>query len=124
MCGARLTLAPGPCARATVCAATMAVDTTEDHVSMASVAGRKALEVIENTAHVLAIELICACQALDLHAPLEASPDISAVHAMVRETVPFLAEDRPLYREITALAARLSAGDLDAFLEDQHISLD
>jgi histidine ammonia-lyase len=102
----------------------MAVDTTEDHVSMASLAGRKALEVIENTAHVLAIELICACQALDLHAPLEASPDISAVHGMVRETVPFLADDRPLYREIAALAARLSAGDLDAFLEDQQISLD
>jgi histidine ammonia-lyase len=102
----------------------MAVDTTEDHVSMASVAGRKALEVIENTAHVLAIELICACQALDLHAPLEASPDISAVHGMVRETVPFVAEDRPLYREIAALAARLSAGDLDAFLEEQQISLD
>ena len=102
----------------------MAVDTTEDHVSMGSVAGRKALEVIENTAHVLAIELICACQGLDLHAPLVASPDISAVHAMVRETAPFVAADRPLYREIGALAARLSAGDLDAFLEDRQIALD
>lgn len=102
----------------------MAVDTTEDHVSMASVAGRKALDVIENTAHVLAIELICACQALDLHAPLEASPDIRAVHGMVRETAAFVAADRPLYAEIAALAARLSAGELDAFLEDQQITLD
>ncbi len=102
----------------------MAVDTTEDHVSMASVAGRKALEVIENTAHVLAIELICACQALDLHAPLEASADIRAVHRMVRETIPFVAGDRALYREIAALAARLSAGELDAFLEANRIALD
>jgi histidine ammonia-lyase len=102
----------------------MAVDTTEDHVSMGSVAARKALAIIRNTANVLAIELICACQALDLHAPLEASPDISAVHRLVRETVPFLAEDRPLYREIATLAARLSAGDLDAFLEAQQILLD
>jgi histidine ammonia-lyase len=102
----------------------MAVDTTEDHVSMASVAGRKALEVIENTAHVLAIEMICACQALDLHAPLEASPDIRSVHRMVRETVPFVSGDRTLYREIAALAARLSAGELDAFLEENQIAVD
>jgi histidine ammonia-lyase len=49
----------------------MAVDTTEDHVSMGSVGARKALAIIGNTAHVRAIELVCACQALDLQAPLQ-----------------------------------------------------
>lgn len=102
----------------------MAVDTTEDHVSMASVAARKAMAVIENTAHVLAIELICTCQALDLHAPLEASPDIRAVHRMVRETVAFVAGDRSLYKEIATLATQLTSGALDAFLEANQIALD
>jgi len=42
----------------------------------------------------------------------------------VRETVPFVSGDRTLYREIAALAARLSAGELDAFLEKNQIAVD
>jgi histidine ammonia-lyase len=102
----------------------MAVDTTEDHVSMASVAARKARSVIENTAHVLAIELICACQALDIHAPLQPSPAIAAVRRMVRKSVPFLGDDRALNREIAALAQLLVAGALDDLLEAEQIAVD
>ena len=102
----------------------MAIDTTEDHVSMGSVAARKSMEVIENTARVLAIELICACQAFDLHAPLAPSAAGSAVRTMVRETVPFLSQDRGLSREVEALAARLLGGDLDARLAAIGTELD
>jgi hypothetical protein len=52
----------------------MAVDTTEDHVSMGCVSARKAMDIIANTANVLAIELISAAQAIDLHSPVASSP--------------------------------------------------
>ena len=39
---------------------------TEDHVSMGGWAARKALKVVENVENCLAIELLCACQAIDL----------------------------------------------------------
>ena len=38
----------------------------EDHVSMGTIAARKAREILENARRVLAIELMCACQAIDL----------------------------------------------------------
>src|SRR4029077_13451697 len=62
----------------------MAVDTTEDHVSMGSVAARKALAIIANSANVLAIELICASQAIDLQAPVAPSAPIGALRDHVR----------------------------------------
>jgi histidine ammonia-lyase len=88
----------------------MAVDTTEDHVSMGSVAARKALAIIANSAHVLAIELICACQALDLQAPLKASPAIQALRDAVRETVAFVESDRPLSEDVKSTAHRILQG--------------
>lgn len=91
----------------------MAVDTTEDHVSMGSVAARKANWIVKNTAHILAIELICACQALDLQRPLTASAPIEAVHDLVRETVPFVREDRGLSREIGEVATKILAGEIE-----------
>ena len=89
----------------------MAVDTTEDHVSMGSVGARKALAIIANSAHVLAIELICACQALDLQAPLKASPAIRALRDAVRETVAFVESDRPLSDDVKSTAHRILNGD-------------
>jgi histidine ammonia-lyase len=89
----------------------MAVDTTEDHVSMGSVAARKTMAIITNTAHVLAIELICACQALDLHAPLKASRPITALHHELRKTVAFVEGDRPLSDDVKSTARRILAGE-------------
>ena len=89
----------------------MAVDTTEDHVSMGSVAARKTMAIIANTAHVLAIELICACQALDLHAPLKASPAIAAVRDELRKTVAFVDGDRALADDVKSIAWRILAGE-------------
>jgi histidine ammonia-lyase len=75
----------------------------EDHVSMSMNAGLKALEVIENTKYVLAIELLCACQALDLLTPLRTSPALQKVKGLVRKKVPFITKDHPLADEIEKL---------------------
>src|SRR5262249_35466320 len=67
----------------------------EDHVSMSMTAALKAEQAVARAREVLAIEILCACQAIDLLAPLTTSPALAGVHALVRSRVPFLDEDRP-----------------------------
>ena len=66
----------------------------EDHVSMGSISGRKALEVIGNLEKILAIELICACQLLDFSIPLKPHPVLDQVIRTIREEIPNAEEDR------------------------------
>ena len=61
---------------------------------------------------VLAIELLCACQALELLEPLTTSPPLQAVHRKVRERVPRDERDRVLAPEIEALAELVRSGAL------------
>ncbi len=72
----------------------------EDHVSMGSIGGRKALQVLENVEKILAIELICAAQSFDYHKPLKSSPTLEAVHAFVRTKVSHAEEDRVFANDI------------------------
>lgn len=72
----------------------------EDHVSMGSIACHKAQEICENTENVLAIELLCAAQALDLHKPLKPGKGILVAHQAVRRIVPFIEKDAVLYKYI------------------------
>jgi histidine ammonia-lyase len=72
----------------------------EDHVSMAVTAARKASIVARNVARILSIELLCACQALDLRRPLSSSRSLEAVHHLVRERVAPYETDRPHYPDI------------------------
>jgi histidine ammonia-lyase len=72
----------------------------EDHVPMAAHAARKAAEVVDHVATVLAIEMLCAAQALDLLSPLEAGAGVEAAHRAVRERVPHLDRDRVLAEDI------------------------
>ena len=74
----------------------------EDHVSMGMHAARKAMEIVKNTENVLAIELLCACQALELRAPLDPSPVTGLVLSMIREQIPFLDNDRYMHPDIVA----------------------
>ncbi|WKK66116.1 histidine ammonia-lyase [Lutimonas zeaxanthinifaciens] len=66
----------------------------EDHVSMGSIGGRKALRVINNLEKILAIELLCAAQAFDFRKPLLSSEVLDDVHDTIRERVSFASEDR------------------------------
>lgn len=71
-------------------------DLMEDHVSMAALAGRQVREATLLARRVVAIELMCAAQALDFHGAQLASPAAQGLHAAVRERVAVLDEDRPL----------------------------
>lgn len=65
----------------------------EDHVSMGSIAGRKLLQVMANVEQIQSIELLCAAQALDFHRPKRSTPIVEALHACVRQQIPFLEAD-------------------------------
>jgi len=72
----------------------------EDHVSMGLAAARKARRAVECLQYVLAVELICAAQALEFHKPLEPGVGVSAGYGLVREHVAPLDGDRVLAPDI------------------------
>jgi histidine ammonia-lyase len=90
----------------------------EDHVSMATYAGRRLLEMTDNAAQIVAIELLAAAQGIELRRPLRSSPPLEAALAKVRGRAAFLTEDRPLSGEIGALAADVLSG---VFAADQSL---
>jgi histidine ammonia-lyase len=89
----------------------------EDHVSMATHAARKALTICENLEEVLAIELISACQALDLRRPLRPSTATKAVIDLVRSKIPFWEEDRQIFKDMQLAKDIIRSGSLLATVE-------
>ncbi|WES97615.1 histidine ammonia-lyase [Chryseobacterium arthrosphaerae] len=69
----------------------------EDHVSMGSIGARKLHQVIENVEKILGIELFCAAQAMDYHAPLKSGKVLEAVHRFVRSKVYHIEEDQIMH---------------------------
>ncbi|KAA0227103.1 histidine ammonia-lyase [candidate division KSB1 bacterium] len=84
----------------------------EDYVSMGAHAAVKARNAVNNAITVLGIELLCACQALDLRLPLEPGPATKAVHDLVREHAPTLIEDRVLAEDIRVAVQLISSGEI------------
>jgi histidine ammonia-lyase len=81
----------------------------EDHVSMGVHAADKLARIVDNVRNVLAIELLCAAQGIDLRAPHRPGPALQAVHALVRARVPHLGVDRPVHSDVEALRALLDS---------------
>jgi histidine ammonia-lyase len=84
----------------------------EDHVSMGAWASRKAMRVVENAERVVAIELLAACQGLDLLRPLRTSRPLESVKRVFRRGIPRLAGDRVLSRDIECSVQALRSGSL------------
>jgi histidine ammonia-lyase len=84
----------------------------EDYVSMGSTAARQAMTILEHAETVLAIELLCAAQALDLQQPLKPGIGVAKAHACIRESVPVLERDRPLTGDIESLRQLIVSGEL------------
>ncbi len=84
----------------------------EDFVSMSPAAGLKARAILENTRRVIAIELICAMQAVDLREPDKCGRGARAAYEKVREKVSMVREDRPLAGDIEEVTKMISDGSL------------
>ena len=87
----------------------------EDHVSMGMTGALKLRQIVEHAERVVAIELMCAAQALEFRKPLRPSREIERAHAAVRKVVPHLDRDRVLAPDIEALAVAVRAGNFDAW---------
>ncbi len=87
----------------------------EDHVSMGTIAARKCKEILHNTEHVIAVELLCAAQALDLlnrQTTLSPGEGTRAAWHAIREKIPFLEHDRVLSHDITTMVGLLRSGEI------------
>lgn len=83
----------------------------EDHNSMGWSAGRKLRLVLVNLTRILAAELLCAAQALDLRAPLEPAPATKAALDAIRTRVPFTERDRFLAADLRAMQDLVESGE-------------
>jgi histidine ammonia-lyase len=86
----------------------------EDHVSMATFAARKLGDIAENTANILAIELLAAAQGVDLRAPNRTSAALERVMGIVRSAVPHYELDRYFAPDIAAIAKLVRDGAIAA----------
>lgn len=84
----------------------------EDHNSMGSISALKLQQVLSNARSVVAIEALCAAQALDFKAPLKPGKGSAAAHARIRENVTRLDKDRILADDISVMTRLLEAGVL------------
>ncbi len=84
----------------------------EDHVSMGAHAAVKARRVLRNVEAVLAVELLCAAQALEFLKPLRPGRGVEKAYDLLRERVPRLTTDRVLAPDIDAATELVRSGAL------------
>jgi histidine ammonia-lyase len=89
----------------------------EDHVSMATGAALRLAEMADNTAGILAIELLAAAQGIGFHRPLTSSAPVEAAVALVRRHAAPWDEDRHMAPDIAAVKAAVEQGAFQRVLE-------
>ncbi|RDY23388.1 histidine ammonia-lyase [Romboutsia maritimum] len=72
----------------------------EDHVSMGTIAARKARDIMENARKVLSMEILASAQAIDLRGIKKLGVGTNAAYKVVREHTSFVDKDRVMYKEI------------------------
>ncbi len=89
----------------------------EDHVSMATFAARRLQRLIDNTANILAIELLAAAQAIEFLRPLRSSAALELIHAQLREQCLPMPRDRYFAPDIARANAMIRNGSVAAILK-------
>lgn len=91
----------------------------EDHVSMATFAARRLQPMLNNTAHIVAIELLAAAQGIEFLRPLQSSPALEGALRLVRSVSPAMMQDRSLAPDMQAMQKLVIDGDVGAALDAQ-----
>lgn len=79
----------------------------EDHVSMGTIAARHAYTMLQNSRRVIAIELICAMQAVEYYGVNKMASQTCELYKQAREVVPSIARDRIFHTDIEKLTTWL-----------------
>ena len=80
---------------------------------MGTIAARKCREILNNVEHVIAVELLCAAQALDLLAaekPYQPGEGTRAAYQVIRKHIPYLKEDRVIATDIATMVSLIRDG--------------
>lgn len=96
----------------------------EDHVSMGTIAARKARDILGNARRVLAMELMCACQAIDLRGDKGMGVGTKPAYDTIRAQITQLEEDRPLYEDINLCENTIIDGSLVSRVEDAAFQIE
>jgi histidine ammonia-lyase len=88
----------------------------EDYVSMGMGAARRITPMLANLRRILAIELLAACQGIDLLAPLQTGPEAQRAYKHVRSLSRSVDADRSLAADIETVASAIENGDFSTFL--------
>ncbi|MEH0167544.1 histidine ammonia-lyase [Paucibacter sp. JuS9] len=91
----------------------------EDHVSMATFAARRLGAMLDNTGHIIAIELLAAAQGFEFLRPLQSSAPLEHVYALLRETCPPMPDDHYLAPDIEHAFALVGSGRLAQLLREE-----
>jgi len=91
----------------------------EDHVSMGATSATKAWRVMDNVETVLAIEQMCAAQALDYRAPLKPGLGPRAAHEVIRQAIPHAEHDRLFGQDIQTSLALLRSQKILSAVQDK-----
>lgn len=91
----------------------------EDHVSMGTIAARKAREIIKHVQYVLGIELICAAQAVDFKDPALLGKGSSVAYKVLRDKVTFMENDRVIYKDMDRAAELILSRELLEAVEEK-----
>jgi histidine ammonia-lyase len=84
----------------------------EDHVSMGTIAARKCRDIVSNVQDVIAIELLCAAQALDLFTNMKPGEGTLAAYQAIRQAVSHLDKDRIISTDIAAVKQLMRSGKI------------
>lgn len=88
----------------------------EDHVSMGTIAARKAGQIINNVQRIISIELLAAAQGLDFVGPEKTSKTVKAIYDFVRNISPQVTRDRSLHEDIETMADKIKSGKIKELL--------
>jgi histidine ammonia-lyase len=89
----------------------------EDHVSMATFAARRLQAMIGNTAHILGIELLASAQGIEFLRPLKSSAALEQAHALLRQHIPAMHQDRYLAPDIEHATTLVRNGELSRIVQ-------
>lgn len=79
---------------------------------MGTISARKCREILRNTEHVIATELLCAAQALDLFTNLKPGEGTLAAYTTIRDVIPHLETDRILAKDIDMIKQLMRSGKI------------
>jgi len=84
----------------------------EDHVSMGTISARKLREIVRNTEYVIAIELLCGAQAMDLFTNMKPGEGTLIAYNIIRNEIPHLEKDRIISKDIETMVRLMRSGTI------------